>query len=727
MTLIPEDVQHRRVRFSDGQVVVTEGDATTEAFVICTGNLVAYRAGRCVGEFGPGAVLGEKAAVNGTPRAATLVARGAVDLALVDRASFVRWCATDPRLRAQLDLQRVRYAVGDAELSACGTSAVAPGDEGNRWVRPASVEHAPDGTLRAWIDGADAADDTIVARVADSTRTLRLLRGVIVEVSVFGEWPRVGTAVSHMVEGTVLDEAARERFARRGEVVAPVRTEELVCVCRGAGAADVRRCVLAGARDVDAVAGHLGIHTACGRCLPRVAEVVEQTTGLPGIEAPEPSRSCPYRPLPSVRQGWRRVPLVGDAALLKDVVTDPIGLVERGKAALGESIVIPIPTRFELVYLGQDAFDRVLDLPAAVGQMGPVMGNVPSIGFWFARARNDSESLQALLLMGRSIIAHAVDRALADDRFARLADEAIDRHLGTEGEVECALDPVSRVFADVAAAAVVGESLWDELRDPCLRLLRDIHDGTDVVRATLSVTPAHRWMREYVATRAIAAPLQAAIARHPGGTGPLDALLYDDAHPLEPADRAWMLLYVLWNATIYPGSYGAWTFADVITHPEFLQAGLNGDRVAREQAWARAFLETTRMWPVGSLVRALAADVEIESGGCTYALKAGQVLGVFPWERNRQPERYADPLTWRPDRWQHHLPRSGLFGRGAYGCVAVTFNERLFGAVIDGLVTRYSFEPLAALPARRCRVHLTYPDSPWPMRVSRYAKGVTGS
>ena len=179
-----------------------------------------------------------------------------------------------------------------------------------------------------------------------------------------------------------------------------------------------------------------------------------------------------------------------------------------------------------------------------------------------------------------------------------------------------------------------------------------------------------------------------------------------------------MLLYVLWNATIYPGSYGAWAYADVWQHPEWHQRVLALQSPTERQArYADAFQETVRLWPVASLVRALSEPVEVTSNGCVYSVGPGDVLGVFPWSRNRDPDRHSEPERWDADRWTRHESSEGLFGRGAFGCVAVRFNQLLFGEVLDGLFQRFDYQTSQALPDRRCRVHLTYPREAWSGRL----------
>jgi hypothetical protein len=57
-----------------GQVVVREGDPSTDVYLLLDGVLRAERGGRRLAEYGPGALLGERASLEGGWRTATLVA-----------------------------------------------------------------------------------------------------------------------------------------------------------------------------------------------------------------------------------------------------------------------------------------------------------------------------------------------------------------------------------------------------------------------------------------------------------------------------------------------------------------------------------------------------------------------------------------------------------------------------------------------------------------------------
>ncbi len=98
--IINRDPQWRRL--SPGDVLVTQGDAGDDVFLLFDGILRVERDGDLVAEVGPGAVLGEIAALGGGPRTASLVAVTRCRVAVVphsflDRDSLER-LAADRRL-----------------------------------------------------------------------------------------------------------------------------------------------------------------------------------------------------------------------------------------------------------------------------------------------------------------------------------------------------------------------------------------------------------------------------------------------------------------------------------------------------------------------------------------------------------------------------------------------------------------------------------------------------
>ena len=111
-----------RHKIPAGQLIFTEGDAPTTAFLIESGRVevttVQHGETRVLGELGAGALLGEMAVIDSAPRAAT--ARAITDCALtpIDRTQFAeRLASADPVVRALLMSQLTRYRSALATLT----------------------------------------------------------------------------------------------------------------------------------------------------------------------------------------------------------------------------------------------------------------------------------------------------------------------------------------------------------------------------------------------------------------------------------------------------------------------------------------------------------------------------------------------------------------------------------------------------------------------------------
>jgi EAL domain-containing protein (putative c-di-GMP-specific phosphodiesterase class I) len=105
---------HHRIELEPGEVLFREGDAPTSAFLVERGRLrvTANRAGQEIelGFVDPGALVGEVAVLDDSPRSATAVAVEASVLTAIDRTQFAeRLAAADPIIRALLLSQFARY------------------------------------------------------------------------------------------------------------------------------------------------------------------------------------------------------------------------------------------------------------------------------------------------------------------------------------------------------------------------------------------------------------------------------------------------------------------------------------------------------------------------------------------------------------------------------------------------------------------------------------------
>ena len=77
-----------RLTVDAGKVIVTEGSAGAEFFVIVSGAARVERSGRKVASLGPGAFFGDLALLDRAPRNASVIAESPMELAKVGQRAF---------------------------------------------------------------------------------------------------------------------------------------------------------------------------------------------------------------------------------------------------------------------------------------------------------------------------------------------------------------------------------------------------------------------------------------------------------------------------------------------------------------------------------------------------------------------------------------------------------------------------------------------------------------
>lgn len=117
-------------RFGAGQLIFSEGDAPTGAFLIESGRIeistTQFGEHRVLGELGPGMLLGEMAVIDESPRTATARAMTPCQLTRIDATQFAERLATaDPVVRALLLSQLTRYRSALAKLTGGNETASA--------------------------------------------------------------------------------------------------------------------------------------------------------------------------------------------------------------------------------------------------------------------------------------------------------------------------------------------------------------------------------------------------------------------------------------------------------------------------------------------------------------------------------------------------------------------------------------------------------------------------
>lgn len=417
-----------------------------------------------------------------------------------------------------------------------------------------------------------------------------------------------------------------------------------------------------------------------------------------------------FRAAPVARVGADAIPIIGVVSRLRNVATRPVQMVHEAAQVHGSVFTLRIPTRFDLTYLtDRAAYEQVLALPAEHAMMGPVFGNVPTVGFWFPRQHSDHDSLQDLALTGKRIMAGM----LAPHRVAALApltESVMAAHIEKWGHTVDLAEAFPRAIYEISGRYFAGDEFWDRYGAAVTPLLRAIADGIEVPRATLAVTPWRWMMREYHATKRLATILREAAELMP------DSRLFQAIRDAGVAagDVAWMAMYVLWNAVTYPGSYGLWTLLDVVSRSQVYRQAMTTDDPVTYLSWC--LWETIRLNPVSSLVRALSEPFTYEQDGVSYYLPAGTIVGVAPSLLNRDPDVWRDPGRYLPERFaDRNNPRRALFGSGPFGCVAGEFSRQLVAEVCLKILESAEIRLVEGLPERRCRVHLAYPSGPVPV------------
>lgn len=122
----------RRVRAADGRTLLATGAASSDVYCLTKGHarIVLHSPGGrevSVRELEPGAVFGELAALDGGPRSASVIARGAVEMSVMARADFLSCLDSSPEaalwLARRLGAEVRRLTERVFELSALNTAA----------------------------------------------------------------------------------------------------------------------------------------------------------------------------------------------------------------------------------------------------------------------------------------------------------------------------------------------------------------------------------------------------------------------------------------------------------------------------------------------------------------------------------------------------------------------------------------------------------------------------
>lgn len=403
-------------------------------------------------------------------------------------------------------------------------------------------------------------------------------------------------------------------------------------------------------------------------------------------------------------------------AIVHRLVTDPIGMIEDYKAEHGDLFTIPIPFGLTPPFTfltTREGYTSVLSLDPSIGRNGPVIDRVPAMARWTPRSSYSDEHLQELLLLGRRFIG----QRLRERKLSELEGDivrAVDEGLAGWGDRVDLADDMVGLIHETSARLTLGDDLWAALGPDAPGWVRTIVNAVDAARAAAALSPAAKLLPEYAATRRLSARLLE-IANDPRS----DRFAYVraareitlDGRPLRAEDVAWVMFFGVWNATLYTGTYGVWSYLDLLTHPDDL-AAVRDPSPERIDLLTGGVVETMRRNPISWQLRSLASPVRVTCDGAEYEVPAGHFLSVFSHGLNRDGDVYPDPMAWKPRRYLDGAPAPLLFGTGPFSCVAQRWVKWLLATIHAAVLDRVDLTLEGPLPSRISRVHLLYPSEP---------------
>lgn len=435
-----------------------------------------------------------------------------------------------------------------------------------------------------------------------------------------------------------------------------------------------------------------------------------------------PNTSLAGAPLfapPHARPGLQALPGVGPLIAGIATAQSPIAQALRCRAKEGDVFTIEMPgsapTTFVLGTRGHQFMNR---LPTEAAGIGQVLSLVSVLSQWVPRSDRSPEHLERLAIGGRAFLAHRLRRADATSDLHAIVDTMVeDATRSWEGTIDLAQAIIALVHS-ISLRCIGGLPAWSHLGDRGRAHLRGMASGIDVPRLPLGATPLRFFMSDYWASRRFQRALRALVEAHER-TGEIE--LIDDllatmsvgGGPLDARDRVWALNYVLFNAVAYPGSYGFWSFVDIMNDRDVSEAIRGASKGDAEMLAEHAVLETIRLNPVTVAGRMLKQDVHYPAGERPseghYVIPKGTLLGSAPASYTRDPQEHKAPDSYCPHRFSEGESVPKLFGGGAFGCVAQRYTRALLPAIHAALIRRFTFQPIDPTPPRLARPALHYP------------------
>lgn len=301
-------------------------------------------------------------------------------------------------------------------------------------------------------------------------------------------------------------------------------------------------------------------------------------------------------------------------------------------------------------------------------------------------------------------------------------DELLAITLGVMGELLLSADLLKRARGVAGALRVLMNFAVDQVRDPWRAALSIPH-------ALVSLHFLNRTVYRHIAARRDSGDPEADLlslllfARDDEGNGMGEALVRDEAMTLFLAGLETVAIMLFWSVYL------------LASHPEArerLEREVDGvlagrpptaEDLPRLPFTMQVFKEALRLYPPAYIV-ARQAIRPVALGDVT--LPPGSIVHISPYLRHRDPEHFANPDVFDPDRWadpdaEKRLPRYAFlpFGGGPRVCVGGHFALLEGHLMLAALAQRVRFEAIPGADAFPEPLFTLRPAGKAPMRVFR--------
>jgi len=390
---------------------------------------------------------------------------------------------------------------------------------------------------------------------------------------------------------------------------------------------------------------------------------------------------------PRLPGGW---PWLGHALGLR---RDPVGLLRRGQARLGEIFSFRLAGRDVTAFVGPRA--QAAFFGADDSQLSPrevYQFTVPIFGpgvVYDVRPEILDEQMSFVVPALRD------ERLRAYARVMREEAEAYVEAWGDEGEVDL-LVALNELTVFIASRCLIGEEFRRRLSAEFAHLYHDLDGGITLLAFVNPYLPLPAFRRRDRARARVTELISGVIAERRAGARAGEDFLQTLMEARDAGGRALtdeviagLLLSVIFAGQHTSAVMGVWTGVLLLEHPEFLppvlaeqeavlgRGDMGLDRLRDLSALERAIKEAERMHPPLILLMRLVAR-DFAAGG--YVIPAGGLALISPAASHRLAEVFADPDRYDPERFapprlEDRRTKHGLigFGGGHHRCIGSTF------------------------------------------------------